>query len=103
MTTQVVRSIAGEEFGSAVGMLKLLADETRLRVICALLEGEHPVNELGRSSVGAQPAAVLRSIWPSSASPAWSGAGGRGRASSTSSTMPMSAASSRKCSPTRTT
>jgi DNA-binding transcriptional ArsR family regulator len=41
-----VRGVAEEEIQSAVGMLKLLADETRLRVICALLEGEHPVNEL---------------------------------------------------------
>ncbi len=42
-------------------MLKLLADETRLRVICALLEGEHPVNELAEL-VGAQPAAVSQHL-----------------------------------------
>ena len=61
MPTQVVGSKAGEEIHSAVGMLKLLADETRLRVICALLEGEHPVNELAEL-VGAQPAAVSQHL-----------------------------------------
>ena len=61
VSTQVVRSTAAEEFRSAVGMLKLLADETRLRVICALLEGEHPVNELAEL-VGAQPAAVSQHL-----------------------------------------
>ena len=61
MATQVVRSAAGEEFHSAVGMLKLLADETRLRVICALLEGEHSVNELAEL-VGAQPSAVSQHL-----------------------------------------
>src|SRR3984957_82789 len=61
VATQVVKSVAGEEFRSAVGMLKLLADETRLRVICALLEGEHPVNELAEL-VGAQPAAVSQHL-----------------------------------------
>ena len=38
-------------------MLTLLGDETRLRVLCALLEREHSVNELAEL-VGAQPAAV---------------------------------------------
>ena len=52
---------AGEEFRSAVGMLKLLGDETRLRVIWALLEGEHSVNELAEL-VGAQPAAVSQHL-----------------------------------------
>jgi DNA-binding transcriptional ArsR family regulator len=44
-----------------VGMLKLLGDETRLRVIWALLEGEHSVNELAEM-VGAQPAAVSQHL-----------------------------------------
>ena len=61
MTTQIVRSVTGGEVHSAVGMLKLLADETRLRVICALLEGEHSVNELA-DLVGAQPAAVSQHL-----------------------------------------
>jgi DNA-binding transcriptional ArsR family regulator len=42
-------------------MLKLLADETRLRVIWALLERERSVNELAEL-VGAQPAAVSQHL-----------------------------------------
>jgi DNA-binding transcriptional ArsR family regulator len=42
-------------------MLKLLGDETRLRVIWSLLEGEHSVNELA-DRVGAQPAAVSQHL-----------------------------------------
>jgi DNA-binding transcriptional ArsR family regulator len=42
-------------------MLKLLADETRLQVICALLEDEHHVNELAEL-VGAQPATVSQHL-----------------------------------------
>jgi len=55
------RAPAGEEVRSAVGMLKLLGDETRLRMIVALLEGEHSVNELAER-VGAQPAAVSQHL-----------------------------------------
>jgi len=45
-------------------MLKLLGDETRLRVICALLEGEHSVNELaelvgGKHTYGMKRAEIL--------------------------------------------
>jgi DNA-binding transcriptional ArsR family regulator len=61
VSTQIVETPAREEFRSAVGMLKLLGDETRLRVIWALLEGEHPVNELAEL-VGAQPAAVSQHL-----------------------------------------
>jgi DNA-binding transcriptional ArsR family regulator len=66
MATQVVRKSgspapASDEVRSAVGMLKLLADETRLRVIWSLLEGEHSVNELAER-VGAQPAAVSQHL-----------------------------------------
>jgi DNA-binding transcriptional ArsR family regulator len=50
-----------EEFGSAVEMLKLLGDDTRLRVIWALLSSEHSVNELA-DLVGAQPAAVSQHL-----------------------------------------
>ncbi len=46
VATQILKAPAEEEVRSAVGMLKLLGDETRLRVIWALLEGEHSVNEL---------------------------------------------------------
>ncbi len=61
VSTQIVEAPARDEFRSAVGMLKLLADETRLRVIWALLEGEHSVNELAEL-VGAQPAAVSQHL-----------------------------------------
>jgi DNA-binding transcriptional ArsR family regulator len=59
--TQILKSPAEGAFRSAVGMLKLLGDETRLRVIHALLEGEHSVNELAEV-VGAQPAAVSQHL-----------------------------------------
>ncbi len=61
MTTQITGVPTTEEFHSAVGMLKLLGDETRLQVIWALLEGEHSVNELAEQ-VGAQPAAVSQHL-----------------------------------------
>jgi DNA-binding transcriptional ArsR family regulator len=44
-----------------VGMLKLLGDETRLRIIWALLDGEHSVNELA-DLVGAQAAGVSQHL-----------------------------------------
>jgi len=50
-----------EEIHSAVGMLKLLGDETRLRIIWALLEHEYSVNELAEL-VGAQPAGVSQHL-----------------------------------------
>jgi DNA-binding transcriptional ArsR family regulator len=42
-------------------MLKLLGDETRLRIIWALLDGEHSVNELAEL-VGAQAAGVSQHL-----------------------------------------
>ena len=50
-----------DEFQSAVGMLKLLGDETRLRIIWALLDGEHSVNELA-ALVGAHPTGVSQHL-----------------------------------------
>ena len=61
VTTQVSSVLSVEELQSAVGMLKLLGDETRLRIICALLEGEHSVNELA-DLVGAQPPGVSQHL-----------------------------------------
>jgi DNA-binding transcriptional ArsR family regulator len=61
MAAQVSKIPSVEEFGSAVEMLKLLGDDTRLRVIWALLGGEHSVNELA-DLVGAQPAAVSQHL-----------------------------------------
>lgn len=48
---------AADEFGAAVATLKLLADETRLRIIWNLLHGEHAVNELAQH-LEMQPAAI---------------------------------------------
>lgn len=45
----------------AVATLKLLADETRLRLVWALLHGEHAVGELA-DHVGAQPANVSQHL-----------------------------------------
>lgn len=42
-------------------MLKLLADPTRLRIVSALLHGEHAVGELAEH-VGARPAAVSQHL-----------------------------------------
>lgn len=42
-------------------MLKLLADATRLRIVWALLHGEHSVNELAEH-VGARPPAVSQHL-----------------------------------------
>jgi DNA-binding transcriptional ArsR family regulator len=46
-----------EEMARAVATLKLLADETRLRIVWNLLHGEHNVNDLA-AHLGMQPAAI---------------------------------------------
>jgi DNA-binding transcriptional ArsR family regulator len=61
VTTQVEKIPSEDEIRSAVGMLKLLGDETRLRIIWALLDGEHSVNELAEL-VGAQSAGVSQHL-----------------------------------------
>jgi DNA-binding transcriptional ArsR family regulator len=61
VTTQIGVIPSEDEFQSAVGMLKLLGDETRLRIIWALLDGEHSVNELAEL-VGAQAAGVSQHL-----------------------------------------
>ena len=61
MDTQIVEELGDEELSAAVGMLKMLADETRLRMIRVLLEGEQSVNELA-DVVGAQAAAVSQHL-----------------------------------------
>jgi DNA-binding transcriptional ArsR family regulator len=55
------RQPADEQVELAVETLKLLADNTRLRILWALLHGEHSVNELA-AHVGAQPAAVSQHL-----------------------------------------
>jgi DNA-binding transcriptional ArsR family regulator len=61
VTTQIEREPAASEVELAVEMLKLLADPTRLRIVWALLHGEHSVNNLA-DHVGAQPSAVSQHL-----------------------------------------
>src|SRR5215210_3851584 len=61
MLAQVDRHPESAEFDAAVAAFKLLADPTRLRVIWALLHGEHSVNELA-DHVGARPPAVSQHL-----------------------------------------
>ena len=60
MTKQVVGP-SESEFEAAVELFKLLADATRLRIIWALLHGEHSVNELA-DHVGVKPTAVSQQL-----------------------------------------
>ena len=50
-----------EQVAEAIEILKLVADPTRLRILWALLHGEHSVNLLAEH-VGAQPAAVSQHL-----------------------------------------
>ena len=46
MTTQIDALPSDVQFETAATTLKMLADPTRLRILWALLHGEHSVNEL---------------------------------------------------------
>jgi len=59
--THIVRNPADEQVSVAVETFKLLSDTTRLRILWALLHGEHSVNELA-THVGANPAAVSQHL-----------------------------------------
>ena len=61
MSAQLDRRPEAAEFDAAVAMFKLLADPTRLRIIWALLHGEHSVNDLAHH-VGARPPAVSQHL-----------------------------------------
>jgi len=61
VSTQTVREPSAAEFEAAAETLKLLADPTRLRVVWALLHGEHSVNELA-DHVGVRPTAVSQHL-----------------------------------------
>lgn len=62
MTTQMQPiSITDEQVELAVAGLRLLADPTRLKILWALLYGEHSVNNLAEH-VGAVPAAVSQHL-----------------------------------------
>ncbi len=60
MATQAVDPSDGQIEG-AVGVLRMLADPTRLRIVWALLHGEHSVNDLA-DHVGVQAAAVSQHL-----------------------------------------
>ncbi|MHB1905385.1 MAG: ArsR/SmtB family transcription factor [Acidimicrobiales bacterium] len=61
VTTQISNDPTEQQVDLAVGLLKLLADTTRLRIIWALLHGEHSVNELA-SHLGVNPAGVSQHL-----------------------------------------
>lgn len=61
MSAQLDRRPESAEFDAATAVFKLLADPTRLRIIWALLHGEHSVNELA-DHVGARPPAVSQHL-----------------------------------------
>jgi DNA-binding transcriptional ArsR family regulator len=61
VTKQVVDKPGDSEFEAAVELFKLLADSTRLRIIWALLHGEHSVNALA-DHVGVKPTAVSQQL-----------------------------------------
>jgi ArsR family transcriptional regulator len=61
VATQIPGTPADERFEAAVTTLKLLADETRLRVIWSLLHGEHTVGELA-DHVGARASTVSQHL-----------------------------------------
>jgi DNA-binding transcriptional ArsR family regulator len=61
VTTHSVRKPNDGQVQLAVETFKLLADNTRLRILWALLHGEHSVNDLARH-VGAQPAGVSQHL-----------------------------------------
>jgi DNA-binding transcriptional ArsR family regulator len=61
VSAQLDRRPEAAEFAAAVEVFKLLADPTRLRIIWALLYGEHSVNELA-DHVGARPPAVSQHL-----------------------------------------
>ena len=62
MTTQITGATpTDEQIGFAVDTLRLLADPTRLRILWALLHGEHSVNHLA-AHVQASPASVSQHL-----------------------------------------
>lgn len=57
MDAHIDEEPAGDDLARAVATLKLLADQTRLRIVWNLLHGEHNVNELA-AHLGMHPAAI---------------------------------------------
>lgn len=61
VTAQIEAALVDDEVVVAVDVLKLVADATRLRILWALLHGEHSVNQLAEH-VGAKPANVSQHL-----------------------------------------
>jgi len=61
MYTQTDDMPTDDQVEQAVDTLKLVADPTRMRILWALLHGEHSVNLLAEH-IGAQPAAVSQHL-----------------------------------------
>jgi len=61
MDTQKAELPSDDQVGQAVDTLKLVADPTRVRILWALLHGEHSVNRLAEH-IGARPAAVSQHL-----------------------------------------
>lgn len=61
MDTQTDEMPTDDQVEQAVDTLKLIADPTRMRILWALLHGEHSVNLLAEH-IGAQPAAVSQHL-----------------------------------------
>jgi len=61
MGAQIVEEPGSGHFELASDTFKLLADTTRLKILWALLHGEHSVSELA-DHVGAQPSAVSQQL-----------------------------------------
>lgn len=61
MTTHTRKEPSDQHITVATDIFKLVSDPTRLKILWALLHGEHSVGELAED-VGAQPAAVSQHL-----------------------------------------
>lgn len=61
VSAQITSDPTDDQFEAASATLKLLSDTTRLRILWALLHGEHSVNELAEH-VGALPTTVSQHL-----------------------------------------
>ncbi len=61
MTAHIRKEPSKEHIGIATDIFKLVSDPTRLKILWALLHGEHSVGELAED-VGVQPAVVSQHL-----------------------------------------
>lgn len=61
MTAHIRKEPSKEHIDIATGMFKLVSDPTRLKILWALLHGEHSVGELAED-VGVKPAVVSQHL-----------------------------------------